>query len=72
MTGLYKGRQYTDDLNENMLDEYFTLDMSLSKPVRETLILVLDIKDVFDNVHMETNDYISPGRLITARVNFRF
>ena len=70
--GFYKGVQYTDDANTLKIDSYFTLDIMLSKQVMQNFILSLDIQDVFDNRHMETGDYISPGRLINSRVAFKF
>jgi outer membrane cobalamin receptor len=70
--GFYKGEQYTNDENTEKIDSYFTCDMQFSRPVFNYLNLSLDIQDVFNNEHMETNQYISPGRLITARVTFTF
>jgi len=69
--GFYKSEQFSDDLNAVKLDSYFTLDMMLSKQVLQNFIISLDVQDVFDNQHMETGEYISPGRLINCRVAFR-
>jgi len=66
--GLYKGTQYADDANEQELDDYVTVDLMLSRNIRSHYTLSLDIQNVFDNRHMETIQYMSPGRLITARV----
>lgn len=70
--GLYKGEQFGDDANTVTLDPYVTIDVQLSKQIKENYILSLDIHDLFDNKHMETIEYISPGRVITARAAIRF
>lgn len=70
--GYYKAKQFSDDLNEIVLDPYFTFDVQLSKQIKENYIITLDIQDLFDNQHMETIDHLSPGRLITGRVAIKF
>jgi outer membrane receptor protein involved in Fe transport len=70
--GLYKGEQYDDDANTEKLDSYFTFDIRLSRPVKQNFIVSLDVQDIFDNRHMETSDYISPGRIITCRMVIKF
>ncbi len=70
--GLYKGEQFGDDANTVVLDSYVTIDVQLSKEIKENYILSLDIHNLFDNKHMETINYISPGRIITARAAIRF
>ncbi len=70
--GLYKGEQFADDANNVVLDAYFTFDIFLSKQIKENYIISLDIKDVLDNKHMETMNYMSPGRIITARAAIKF
>ncbi len=72
MRGFYKGGQFADDLNEVVLDPYFTFDVQLSRQINGNFILSLDIQDIFDNQHMQTIEYYSPGRLITARLAVRF
>jgi len=70
----YKGEQFANDENTEakVLDPYFTFDVQLSKQIKEYFILSLDIQDVFDNRHMETTEYLSPGRLITGRMAIKF
>ena len=70
--GLYKGEQFGDDLNEVVLDSYFTFDVQFSKQIKKNYIISLDIQDIFDNQHMETTNYLSPGRLITGRIAIKF
>ncbi|MBN1184918.1 MAG: TonB-dependent receptor [Bacteroidales bacterium] len=68
----YKGEQFGDDKNTTVLDPYFTCDVQLSKQIKENYIISLDVQDIFDNQHMETIDYLSPGRLITGRIAIKF
>lgn len=70
--GLFKGKQYADDANALELDPYVTFDVQLSKTIQENYIVSMDILDIFDNKHMETIDYISPGRIITGRLAVKF
>jgi len=70
--GFYKGEQFSDDANTAKLDSYFTMDVLLTRQLLQNVLLSLDIQDVFDNRHMETGDYISPGRLISGRLVFKF
>ncbi|MGD2034560.1 MAG: TonB-dependent receptor [Bacteroidales bacterium] len=70
--GLYKGEQFTDDANTEKTDAFFTLDIRLSKTIMQNYIVSVDIQDVFDNKHMETSEYISPGRIITGRIAIKF
>jgi iron complex outermembrane recepter protein len=72
LRGLYKGEQFTDDANTIKLDSYFTFDLQLSKQIKEKFIISLDVQDIFDNKHMETGDYISPGRIVTGRIALKF
>jgi iron complex outermembrane receptor protein len=68
----YKGEQFSDDANKVKLDPYFTMDLMLSKQILRNFLISLDVQDIFDNQHMETGDYISPGRIINGRIAFKF
>ncbi len=70
--GFYKGEQYSDDANTVKIYSYFTMDIMLSKQIMQNFIISLDVQDVFNNQHMETGDYISPGRIINGRMAFKF
>ena len=72
LRGLYKGEQFADDVNAVKLDSYFTFDFQVSKQIKEKLIISLDVQDVFNNQHMETEYYISPGRILTGRITLKF
>jgi len=68
LRGLYKGSQFVSDDNSQQIDKYLTFDMQLSKTIYENFIISFDTQDIFDNRHMETNEYISPGRTTTIRL----
>lgn len=68
ISALYKGKQFTDDTNTSFIDPYFTIDMQLSRPIGEHFIISLDVHDLLDNQHLETGNYLSPGRVINARI----
>jgi iron complex outermembrane recepter protein len=65
---IYKGVQFGDDLNQNILDEYLTFDIMLSKSLKDRYIISLDVQNVLNHKHMETMNYLSPGRLITGKI----
>ncbi len=68
----YKSKIFSDDINETELDSYFTMDLMLSRQVFRNFTISLDIQDIFDNQHLETREYLSPGRLINGRIAFTF
>jgi iron complex outermembrane receptor protein len=72
--GLYKSKQFSDDVNtpENVIDAYTTFDLQLARQFASYLYAMLDIQDVFDNQHMETQTSISPGRLVSLRLAIKF
>ncbi|MCG8306685.1 MAG: TonB-dependent receptor [Cytophagales bacterium] len=70
--GLYKGAQFADDANTVELDPYFTCDLQISKQIMERYRFSIDVQDLFDGEHIETADYISPGRIISGRISLKF
>ncbi len=70
--GFYKGEQFSDEENTETINGYFTMDVQLSKQIFQHFIVSLDIQDVFNNQHMETGEYISPGRIINGRIAIKF
>lgn len=72
LISFYKSMQYSNDMNTETLDEYITFDVRVSKQLFDIVDLSIDIHDIFDNKHMETADYLSPGRLINTRIAIKF
>lgn len=70
---LYKDRQYTTDDNAGEIDGYWTMDLQLSHGfLGDRMKASLMVRDLLDNEHMETSEYISPGRLISAGISYSF
>ena len=70
---LIKGRQFTDDLNEQTIPGYSTADLRISREfLHDHLNITFSMMDIFDNEHMENTEFISPGRLISGRLSVRF
>ncbi len=68
LRGVYKGEQFADDANDVILDDYITFDFSASRSIRDNFIISVDVQNILDNKHMQTIDYLSPGRLISGRI----
>lgn len=69
---IYKSKQYIDDENKQEMDPYGILNVNLSREIIDELSISIDVQNVFDNRHMENYLYMSPGRIITADVNYTF
>ncbi|MBN2480478.1 MAG: TonB-dependent receptor [Bacteroidales bacterium] len=70
--GLYKGDQFGNDLNTEIIDSYVTFDAQLSRSIKQNFTVSLDIQNILDNRHMETIDYIAPGRIMSCRMAVKF
>jgi len=67
----YVGRMYTDLKNtkEDMLDDYWTLDLKLSRKIGKNTKLSLSVENLFDTHYSLPSvfeEIESPGRIITA------
>ncbi|MDR0538582.1 MAG: TonB-dependent receptor [Tannerellaceae bacterium] len=74
LRGLYKSRQFSDDANtdENIIEGYTTFDLQISRQINSFIYAMLDVQDVFDNRHLETQTSLSPGRLVSVRLAVKF
>jgi iron complex outermembrane receptor protein len=74
LRGLYKSEQFSDDANteENTIPSYTTFDLQFSRRINSFLHAMLDVQDVFNNQHLETQTYLSPGRLVSLRLSVKF
>ncbi len=70
--GLYKGKQFVNDDNTETIDAYTTFDLQLSRQLFKNFYAMLDIQDIFDNQHMQTQTRLSPGRLISVKLAIKF
>jgi outer membrane receptor protein involved in Fe transport len=70
--GLYKSKQFLDDTNESEIAAYSTFDIQLSRQLFDNFHIMIDVQDIFDNRRMETIRDMSPGRIITGKLAFKF
>ncbi|NJK85531.1 MAG: TonB-dependent receptor [Bacteroidales bacterium] len=71
--GYYKSSQFLNDENTIKTDGFVTFDFSLSKNfMHEKFTVQFSIKDLMDQRHIETNEYLSPGRLVGLKMTYRF
>jgi iron complex outermembrane receptor protein len=72
ISAIYKGEQFSDDENKKLLEDYITFDLQLSKTIKNHYEISLSIHDLFNNQHMESDLYLSPGRIINLKIAARF
>lgn len=78
VTFLYKGAQFSSDDNNAAndgtpeLDAYTTFDLMVSRQLPAGLSAAVEVLDVMNNRYMETNDIMSPGRMMTIRLTYAF
>jgi iron complex outermembrane receptor protein len=68
---LYKSEQFADDINSEVLDAYYTLDFRVSKEFFDKFNASVEIIDLLDNQRMESNYYMSPGRIINLGLSLK-
>lgn len=69
---LYKGQQYSNDDNTTHINGYVTMDMQLSHSfIHQSTNISLGIQDLMNNQHLETEDYLSPGRILTLKLQYK-
>jgi iron complex outermembrane recepter protein len=67
----YKDMQFSTDDNSQKIDSYISCDFKIYASIRKDYQLGISIFDLFDNQHMETADYFSPGRLFYVDMNIK-
>lgn len=71
ITGQYKGQQFTDDTNTQTIASYTTFDVMISKSIAKKLTLSVDVRNIMNNKHLETAEYLSPGRLVSLKASMK-
>jgi iron complex outermembrane receptor protein len=72
LAGNYKSKQYTNDDNSNSLDPYISFDTKIMKNFGEKITAWIEILDITDNQHNDTEYYLSPGRRISIGCSVSF
>jgi len=68
----YSDEQWVDDENTWLVDDYFIVNIRLSKDLRSKYRLWFDVRDIFDVEYVDRKGQLSPGRYYTGGVRFAF
>jgi len=66
----YVGHQWFDDENTILLDDYFVVNFRISQTFRKHYRIWFDIQNLLNNVYIDRKGQVSPGRYLTAGVQF--
>lgn len=69
LRGAYKSRQYTAEDNSASIDGFATWDVRISRWfLRHRLYVGAEMLNIFDNRHLNTQEYCSTGRLMNLKL----
>lgn len=68
----YTGEEYADDQNIQIIDDYVTADIRLSRIIGKYFFVALDIQNIFDKVYIDKKQRLSPGRFILFELAYKF
>jgi len=68
----YVGEMYLDEANNQIVDDYLTCDIRLSRIINKHFFFALDIQNIFDHVYVDKKQRLSPGRFILVEVAYKF
>jgi len=66
----YTDSQWYDDENTILIEDDFIVNLRISKIFKERFNTYIDIQDVFDVGYIDRKGRLSPGRFITAGIQF--
>ncbi len=72
LIGNYVGEMYLDEANNQIVDDYFTCDLRLSRMINKKIFFALDVQNIFDHVYVDKKQRLSPGRFILVEVAYKF
>lgn len=72
ITGHYIGSKWIDDDNSLKLKGYYLLDIKASKVFFNKVGVVLTIQNLLNNRYTDAKGLLSPGRFLSAEINFKF
>ncbi len=70
--GIYKGEQWTNDVNTEKLRNYNYFDVHLWRQVYKGLHVSILIHNALNNVYIDSGSMISPGRMFTFQLKYIF
>jgi len=68
----YVGEMYLDEANNQIVDDYLTCDIRLSRMIGKNIFFALDVQNIFDNVYVDKKQRLSPGRFILLELAYKF
>lgn len=68
----YVGEMYLEEANNQIVDDYLTCDIRLSRMINENFFFALDIQNIFNNVYVDKKLRLSPGRYILVEIAYKF
>jgi iron complex outermembrane receptor protein len=66
----YVGHQWFDDENSILIDDYFVANFRIAQTIRKHYRIWLDIQNILDHVYIDRKGQVSPGRYMTAGLQF--
>ncbi len=67
----YTGEQWADDENTDLIEDYFIVNMKISKQLKKKFSLYVDVQNLFDVEYIDRKGQISPGRFIIGGIKYR-
>lgn len=71
INGNYVGKQWYDDENTVVIDDYFVANIKLSRYFHHHYNIYIDIQNLFDNAFVDRKGQLSPGRFIMAGFQYK-
>ncbi|MBW6460354.1 MAG: TonB-dependent receptor [Bacteroidales bacterium] len=68
----YKGGQWTNAVNTESIDSFYFMDLKLWREIYKGLHGMIMVHNVFDDEYVDSRNMVSPGRMITAQVSYKF
>jgi len=66
----YVDAQWFDDENTILIDDYFTANLRIAEKIKKHFKIWLDIQNIFDTEFIDRKGQLSPGRFITAGIQY--
>ena len=68
----YKGAQWLNDVNTEVIEEFNFIDLHLWRPIYRGLSAALKIHNLFDQDFVDSRNMIAPGRIINFELKYNF
>lgn len=68
----YKDKQFVDDINEEALDAFYTIDLKLWRSLFNYLEISVMAHNLADKKYIDSRSIVAPGRILQAELKFKF